>query len=165
MLININEVAKRLKISNRAVQIKAKKQGIQKIGNQYQITQEIAERWYNSEGKTKRSETEPSGVVSYANRKKHVSVDLSIITIIAALFISAFIFFLYSQLEEKKEELHKSQEELHKSQDELNLERTDHKNDVKELSIKLENSKDTIHKKELEIQRLTPKTPQRLFRP
>jgi len=38
MLVSSNDVAKRLKITNRAVQNKCKQYGLKKISNQYQIT-------------------------------------------------------------------------------------------------------------------------------
>jgi hypothetical protein len=41
MLVSVNEVSERLKISTRAVQIKCKRAKL-KIGNRYQITEEIA---------------------------------------------------------------------------------------------------------------------------
>jgi hypothetical protein len=99
MLVSINEVANRLKISNRAVQIKCKKQGVLKIGNQYQLTEEIAQRWYDSEGKIKRSEQEVSRVDSYAKRKKNVSLEQSVMIYIflavIIIFASVSIFFLW----------------------------------------------------------------------
>jgi hypothetical protein len=101
MLVSINEVANRLKISNRAVQIKCKKQGVLKIGNQYQLTDEIAQRWYESEGKIKRSEQEVSRVDSYAKRKKTVSVEqpvmIYILLAVIIIFAGAFIFDLKQQ--------------------------------------------------------------------
>jgi hypothetical protein len=73
MLVSIKEVANRLKISNRAVQINCQKQGILKIGNQYQITDEITQKWYNT--------SYPSVVmrISFRNpnpkcKKKHIHV-------------------------------------------------------------------------------------------
>lgn len=105
MLISVDEVAKRLKISNRAVQIKCKKQGVLKIGNQYQLTDEIAQRWYDSENKTKRNEQEVSRDVSYAKRKKSISVEQSVIIIILIvaiiIFVSASILYLWHQNETK----------------------------------------------------------------
>jgi len=45
ILIPIKEASRTLNISIRAIQIKCKKQGIVKIGNQYQITDEILNDW------------------------------------------------------------------------------------------------------------------------
>ena len=105
MLISVDEAAKRLKISNRAVQIKCKKQGVLKIGNQYQLTDEIAQRWYDSENKTKRNEQEVSRDVSYAKRKKSVSVEQPVIIIILIAIITiltcVYIFDLRHQNETK----------------------------------------------------------------
>jgi Tfp pilus assembly protein PilZ len=41
MLVSVNEVSERLKISTRAVQIKCKRAKLKKIGNRYQITEEM----------------------------------------------------------------------------------------------------------------------------
>jgi hypothetical protein len=105
MLVNINEVANRLKISNRAVQIKCKKHGVLKIGNQYQITKDIAEKWYNKETEQKRTEQKTNTPISYTNRKKSVSVDSSVIIIIllavTIISVAAFIFYLWHQNDTK----------------------------------------------------------------
>lgn len=53
LLINVNDIAEKLNISNRAVQNKCKKEGLLKISNQYQITNDIAEKWYKDNNKTK----------------------------------------------------------------------------------------------------------------
>ncbi len=155
MLVSINEVANRLKISNRAVQIKCKKQGVLKIGNQYQLTEEIAQRWYESEGKIKRSEQEVSRVDSYAKRKKNDSFlywfIIGLILVISIVVFIVFYFTFETQIKETKKELHQ--------------ERTEHKTDVKELRKKIDSQKDIISKKEIEIQRLKNKDSLRLFKP
>ena len=153
MLVSINEVANRLKISNRAVQIKCKKQGVLKIGNQYQITKDIAEKWYNKETEPKRTEQKPNTPISYAKRKKNDSFS-SFIFWISVLVGASAVIILYlnldSQIKETKEELH--------------IEQTEHKTDVKELQKIVDSQKDTINKKELEIQSLKIKDSLRLFR-
>jgi cytoskeletal protein RodZ len=154
MLVNINEVANRLKISNRAVQIKCQKQGILKIGNQYQITQEIAEQWYNKETEPKRTEAKPNTPISYAKRKKDDSFSSFLFWISVLVGATAVIMFylnLDSQIKETKKEL------FH--------ERSEHKTDVKELQKIVDSQKDIISTKEIEIQRLKLKDSLRIFKP
>jgi predicted nucleic acid-binding Zn ribbon protein len=59
MLVSVNEVSERLKISTRAVQIKCKRAKLKKIGNRYQITEEIANVWYNAENQPLTPTNEP----------------------------------------------------------------------------------------------------------
>ena len=153
MLISTNEVANRLKITNRAVQIKCKQYGIVKIGNQYQITKEIAEQWYkdletNIETKTKRS-NEISKTSHRSNKNSSLLFWVCFFILIAILL--KFYLNLDRQIKETKEELHQ--------------ERTEHKTDVKELRKIVDSQKDIITSKEIEIQRLKIKDSLRLFKP
>lgn len=153
MLISTNEVANRLKITNRAVQIKCKQYGIVKIGNQYQITKEIAEQWYkdletNIETKTKRS-NEISKTSHRSNKNSSLLFWVCFFILIAILL--KFYFNLDSQIKETKKELNKEQ--------------TEHKTDVKELRKIVDSQKDIITTKEIEIQRLKIKDSLRLFKP
>lgn len=153
MLISTNEVANRLKITNRAVQIKCKQYGIVKIGNQYQITKEIAEQWYkdletNIETKTKRS-NEISKTSHRSNKNSSLLFWVCFFILIAVLL--KFYFNLDSQIKETKKELNKEQ--------------TEHKTDVKELRKIVDSQKDIINTKEIEIQRLKIKDSLRLFKP
>lgn len=154
MLVGINEVAKRLKISNRAVQIKCQKQGVLKIGNQYQITEEIAQKWYNKETEQKRTEQKTNTSISYAKRKKSVSFS-SLLFWIPALLGATSVIILYLNLDSQIKETKK----------ELNKEQTEHKTDVKELRKIVDSQKDIISTKEIEIQRLKIKDSLRLFKP
>ena len=154
MLVGINEVAKRLKISNRAVQIKCQKQGVLKIGNQYQITEEIAQKWYNKETEQKRTEQKTNTSISYAKRKKNSSFS-SLLFWIPALLGATSVIILYLNLDSQIKETKK----------ELDKEQTEHKTDVKELRKIVDSQKDIINTKEIEIQRLKIKDSLRLFKP
>lgn len=153
MLVNINDVAKRLKITKRAVQNKCKQYGIVKISNQYQITKEIAEQWYkdletNKETKTKRSNEN--------NRTSHRSnKNSSLLFWLSALVGATAVIMLYLNLDSQIKETKK----------ELDKEQIEHKNDVKELRKIVDSQKDIINTKEIEIQRLKIKDSLRLFKP
>lgn len=155
MLVSIDEVAKRLKISNRAVQIKCKKQGVLKIGNQYQLTDEIAQRWYNSENKIKRNEQEVSRDVSYAKRKKSVSVEQSvmiyILLAVIIIFAGAFIFDLKQQ-NTIKDKIIIVKDSVHKIE-------------LKTINKQLDDSVQVINKLRLQNQKLKDKDSMRIFKP
>ena len=72
MLVSSNDVAKRLKITNRAVQNKCKQYGLKKISNQYQITTDIAEQWYKeleTKTETKQNRTKENNKTSHRTDK------------------------------------------------------------------------------------------------
>jgi len=152
MLVNTNEVAKRLKITNRAVQNKCKQYGLVKIANQYQITEEIAEQWYidaETNKGTNQNRTE------HFNRTSHrTDKNTSLLFWFSALVGATAVIMLYLNLERQIKETNKD----------LRQERIEHKTDVKELQKIVDSQKDTINKKELEIQGLKIKDSLRLFR-
>lgn len=152
MLVNINDVAKRLKITNRAVQNKCKNAGLKKIGNQYQITTDIADKWYSEAQETKETKQNRS---SDNYRTSHRSdKNSSLLFWLPALLGATAVIILYlnldSQITETKEELHQ--------------ERIEHKTDVKELRKIVDSQKDIITTKEIEIQRLKNKDSLLLFK-
>ena len=152
MLISVNDVAKRLNLSNRAIQIKCKQSGIVKIGNKYQITKEIAEQWYkehetNKEAKTKRNK-ENNKISQRTN--KFTSFIIYLLASITIVVLIAFYLSLDTQIKETKKDLHQEQ--------------TEHKKEVKELNKKLNDAHDVIQEQELEIKRLKYKDSLRLFK-
>jgi len=153
MLVNINDVAKRLKITNRAVQNKCKNAGLKKIGNQYQITYDTAEKWYSEAQETKETKQNRSSDNYRTSHRRDKSTSL--LFWISALVGATAVIILYlnldSQIKETKKELHK--------------ERMEHKTDVKELQKKVDSQKDIISTKEIEIQRLKLKDSLRIFKP
>ena len=156
MLVNTNEVAKRLKITNRAVQNKCKQYGLVKIANQYQITQEIAHKWYvdaEMNKGTNQNRTEHFNRTSHRTDKNTSFLYWFIIGLILVISIVVFIVF-YFTFETQIKETNKD----------LRQERIEHKTDVKELQKIVDSQKDTINKKELEIQSLKIKDSLRLFR-
>lgn len=149
MLVNTNEVAKRLKITNRAVQNKCKQYGLVKIANQYQITNEIAEQWYkeaetNKEQKQNRTE--------HLRRTSHrTDINTSLLFWVCFFILIAVLLKFYlnldSQIKETKKDLR--QERIEHKTDVIELQK-----DVKELQKKVDSQKDTISKKEIELQNL-----------
>lgn len=153
MLVNTNEVAKRLKITNRAVQNKCKQYGLIKIANQYQIKKEIAEQWYKeaeTNKEQKQNRTEHLSRTSHRSNK-NTSLLFWVCFFILIAVLLKFYFNLDSQIKETKKELNKEQ--------------TEHKTDVKELQKIVDSQKDTISKKEIEIQSLKLKDSLRIYIP
>lgn len=152
MLVQTNDVAKRLKITNRAVQNKCKQAGLIKIGNQYQITKEIAEQWYKEQEANKETKQNRS-VENYKTSQrtnKFTSFLMYLLASITIVVLIAFYLSLDTQIKETKKDLHQEQ--------------TEHKKEVKELNKKLNDAHDVIQEQELEIQRLKIKDSLRLFR-
>jgi len=152
MLVNTNEVAKRLKITNRAVQNKCKQYGLVKIANQYQITQEIAHKWYVDAEMNKGTNQNRTEHLSKTSQRtdKNTSLVIWLITFITIVVLVMFYLNLERQIKETNKDLRQ--------------ERIEHKTDVKELQKIVDSQKDTINKKELEIQSLKIKDSLRLFR-
>ena len=145
MLVNINDVSKRLKITNRAVQNKCKQYGLVKIGNQYQITNDIAEKWYSEAQETKEQKQNRSAFNYRTSHRSDKSTSLLLYGILIVILLVALYYNQYIEIKETKEELYKKQVELQKEQ-------IEHKTDVKELRKIVDSQKDTISKKEIELQ-------------
>ena len=149
MLVNTNEVAKRLKITNRAVQNKCKQYGLVKIANQYQITNEIAEQWYKEAETNKEQKQNRTEHLRRTSHRTDINTSLlfwGCVFILIAVLLK-FYFNLDSQIKETKKELR--QERIEHKTDVKELQ-----NDVKELQKKVDSQKDTISKKEIELQNL-----------
>lgn len=146
MLISVNDVAKRLKISNRAVQIKCKREGVVKIGNQYQITEDIVKRWEEkTEQKSERIPNEPKQKqnISQANTKKSSSF-VSFIVVLLILMLSVLCALYYIDL---KEQISIFKATIIKKD-------SIYQKEIKRLNNSLNEAKETIHRRDLKIQEL-----------
>ena len=143
MLVSVNDVANRLKITNRAVQIKCKREGLIKIGNQYQISNETLDKWiYNSETK-QRNESEHTPTISHPKQKNSSFVSSFVIYLLIALLIAILTLF-YINLDDQ----------ITDANDTIKVKDKEHKIQVKDLSKKLNDAQDVIQHQELEIQSL-----------
>jgi competence protein ComGC len=166
MLVSVNEVSERLKISTRAVQIKCKRAKLKKIGNRYQITEEIANVWYNAaenqpltptnEPEPNPERTEVSAITSrktpVTSEKRSSFVSFAVILLLILLVSVSVLFYinLDDQITEAKATISKKGAE--------------HKIEVKVLSKKLNDAQDVIHNQELEIQSLKYKDSLKVFK-
>jgi len=143
MLVSVNDVANRLKITNRAVQIKCKREGLIKIGNQYQITNETLDKWiYNSEAK-QRNESEHTATISHPKQKNSSFVSSFVIYLLIAILIAILTLF-YINLDTQ----------IKDANDTIKVKDKEHTIEVKDLNKKLYDANDVIQHQELEIQSL-----------
>jgi short subunit fatty acids transporter len=147
MLISVKEAAELLKTSERTIQLRCKRFNVKKIGNVYQLTNEIVNQWQTT------TNNETNRTLRNVTRKK-VSFNNSLLMWVTAFITIVILTTFYLNLERQIKETNKD----------LRQERIEHKTDVKELQKIVDSQKDTINKKELEIQSLKIKDSLRLFR-
>jgi uncharacterized protein HemX len=147
MLISVKEVADQLKISERGVQLKCKKYGVKKIGNQYQITQSILDEWLTdtpeTNTETKRTPNTKKIDTSRTNTKKRTSfTSFYIAGLLLFIFIATAVVYwdLKTEISEHKTTIKEND--------------TQHRQAVNSLQKKLNDAVDVIHNQELEIQML-----------
>jgi hypothetical protein len=166
MLVSVNEVAERLNITTRGVQVKCKRAKLKKIGNRYQITEEIANVWYNAaENQPIKTAAEPEAnperkeVFEVNSRKEPLLEDKKssfVSFLVPFLFLViiavAIVFYLNldNQIKESKATIQKTTIE--------------HKSEVKQLTKQLNDAHDVIHNQELEIQSLKFRDSLRTFK-
>lgn len=144
ILIPIKEVADSLNISIRAIQIKCKKQGIPKIGNQYQITKEILNDWIKEQetkSETKQETKQKTYSISHPKQKKPRFATSQLL--IAFLFLFCFVFatILYYRLADEITYFKQEKKETDK----------EHKKEIKSLNKRLFDAYDVIQNQEQEI--------------
>lgn len=141
MLISVKEASKKLNVSERTIQLKCKQNRIVKIGNQYQITNDILNAWiYETKTETKRNEIQISRKQPENN---FVLINL-FKPILASLFVLVCIimFYLFYCDITNKNTIQEQQKEIVKQLEEkktLN-------NKIERLYIDKEKLKDTIYK-------------------
>lgn len=143
MLVSVNDVANRLKISNRAVQIKCKREGLVKIGNQYQITNDIADKWANNSEAKQRNESEHTRQISHPKQRNTTSLISFIIFLLIAMLIIIQVL-LYINLDNQITDANET----------IKVKDKEHSIEVKDLNKKLNDAQDIIQHQELEIQSL-----------
>lgn len=144
ILIPIKEAAAIMDLSIRAIQIKCKKQGIVKIENQYQITNDILNNWIkDKETKSERTEVFKltSRKVSEQNEKKS-SLYTSLITVILIMLLIGAVIVFYINLDAQ----------INDAKTIIIVKDKEHKTEIKDLNKRLNDARDIIHNQDLEIQ-------------
>lgn len=146
MLIGTNEVANRLKISNRAVQIKCKRAGLVKIGNQYQITKDILDTWLLQEQTKQRTseQTKQTTVKSSQRTNAKTSFNSSFLIIILLFIFLVVSILFYTNLKDQISYLKNENIKDSKIYD----------NELKAIQKRLNDATDVINNQQLEIQYL-----------
>ena len=103
MIVEISEVANRFGVSKRSVQLWCKADGIKKIGNEYQITTEVVDRWLLKKAQNETRNTPKQISVRKAEKiqfTKHqfVLMGLTVFVIVALLF---YIQYSNSEIDKK----------------------------------------------------------------
>lgn len=150
ILIPIKKASQTLNISIRAIQIKCKKQGIVKIGNQYQITNDILDEWIKDQetkSEAKQDAKQKNHSISHPKQYKlHFATSQLLIAILFLLFLTASII-LYYRLSTEIDYFKQEKKETDK----------EHKKEIKSLNKRLFDAYDVIQHQEIEIQYLKMK--------
>lgn len=127
MLINIKQVAKDFKVSTRTIQMWSKAEGIKKIGNEYQLTNDIIEAWRIDRTKTKTKSTNEND--SQAKRKT-TSQKATILITASIIILLCGVIYLYTENSKNIEVISKGEKQI----EYLNIEI----NQIKEQNKRLE---------------------------
>lgn len=143
MLVSVSDVANRLKISNRAVQIKCKREGLVKIGNQYQITLAVADKWANNVEAKQRSETEHTPKSSHPKKRTPTSFS-SFVIIFLSVVLAIVLYKFYTNLDAQ----------ITDAQDTIKRNDIEYKKQIKDFNKRLNDAQNVMHHQEIEIQYL-----------
>lgn len=127
MLINIKQVAKDFKVSTRTIQMWCKAEGIKKIGNEYQLTNDILNRWSLERTKTK---TKPTNENDSQAKRKTTSQKATILITASIIILLCGVIYLYTENSKNIEVISKGEKQI----EYLNIEI----NQVKEQNKRLE---------------------------
>lgn len=127
MLINIKQVAKDFKVSTRTIQMWSKAEGIKKIGNEYQLTNDILNRWSLERTKTK---TKPTNENDSQAKRKTTSQKATILITASIIILLCGVIYLYTENSKNIEVISKGEKQI----EYLNIEI----NQIKEQNKRLE---------------------------
>ena len=119
MLISVKEAADILKMSERSVQLKCRHLKIPKIGNVYQLTEDVIRDWEVKKIGTKIITKQTSKTVTPPKRKNPISVSF-IIPVLITLFSFIYFIDLHNQITEVKKEYKEAKKEYKEDIDVLN---------------------------------------------
>jgi hypothetical protein len=146
-MYSVKQAAEKLNLTPRAIQLKCKKFKVVKIGNEFQITEELLNQWKNAKNEerneaevTTKTSQRSSLNTSQNTSHKSIYITIGIATIITLSIALLFYFNLTNQIET--------------SHLELKEEKKIHYNEVKDLNKRLIDAKDVINTLEVENQRL-----------
>ena len=153
MLVSVKDAAQRLNMSPRMVQIKAKQFNVKKVGNVYQLTDEIVSNWEVVKTETKIKPNRTFKNDSHPKRKFTPSLVSFVIAFLVLVTIAVSVMFyldLNSPIVEAKTT--------------ITTITIENKKEVNQLSKKLNDAQDVIRNQEIEIQTLKFKDSLRIFK-
>jgi hypothetical protein len=146
-MYSVKQAAEILNVTPRAIQLKCKKFKVVKIGNEFQITEELLNQWKHAKNE-ERNEAEVTTKTSQRsslNTSQNTSHKLTFIIIgISIIVILSIIVLFYFNLTNQIETSHL----------ELKEEKKIHYNEVKDLNKRLIDANNVINTLEVENQRL-----------
>jgi hypothetical protein len=141
MLHNISQVAEQFGVSKRTIQMWCKAKGIKKIGNEYQITDEVLNNWKAIKAKSEAKDySKQISVRSGAKVSFSRSFILQIVLAIWILFSIVVIAYFYNDL---RNEIEKRDTYIFEYKKEVQNVR----NELRETTIKKDNEIQSLKKK------------------
>ena len=141
MLHNITKVAEQFGVSKRSVQLWCKAQGIKKIGNEYQITDEILLNWKSIKAKTETKDYTKQisvrrGAKASFPRSFLLTASIVLLGVFLAATLIAFYFNLTNEITERDTSIIQYKKEVQNV-----------KNELLETTIKKDNEIQSLKKK------------------
>jgi ABC-type Na+ efflux pump permease subunit len=157
ILIPIKEASQTLNITIRAIQIKCKKQGITKIGNQYQITNDILNDWIKEQetkSETKSETKQKNTSISHTKQNKLRFANQNLLIAFLVLFLLIITVLFYVSLAD----------EISYLKNENKIDSKIYKDELKAIQNRLNDAHDVIQNQEIEIQVLKYKDSMQKFK-
>jgi uncharacterized protein HemX len=148
-MYNVKQAAEILRLSTRSIQLKCKKHKVSKIGNEFQITDEILELWKTG-GNERRNERQ---VVVKSSQRNVTSFIRFVIAFLIVLFLGLAVLFyrhLTNEIEDAKLKIIKNE--------------TKYQFQLDKMDKQLEDADKVIRNQDREIQRLKYKDSLRIFK-
>ena len=147
MLITVTDASQRLNVTPRMIQIRCKQSNVKKIGNQYQITNDILNSWLNADAiksETKLETKKETSQISHP-KQKNIRFATSQMTLFILMFILSIVLYLfYNSLTT----------EISYLKNENIKDSKMYNNELKTVKKQLNDATDVINNQQLEIQYL-----------
>jgi hypothetical protein len=148
MLHNISQVSEQFGVSKRTIQLWCKAEGIKKIGNEYQITDEVLNNWKAIKAKSEAKDfSRQISVRSGAKVSFSRSFILQIVLAIWILFSIVVLVYLYNDLRSEIEKRDAYIFEYKKEVQNARKEVQNVRNELRETTIKKDNEIQSLKKK------------------
>lgn len=147
MLITVKDASQKLNVTTRMIQIRCKKSNVKKIGNQYQITNDILNSWLNADAiksETKVETKKETSQISHPKQKNIRFATSQVILFILMFILSIVLYLFYNSLTT----------EIGYLKNENIKDSKTYKYELKTIQKRLNDATDVINNQQLEIQYL-----------